>query len=81
VLVRMDGHMVLANSEALRLAGIGSATADPEDGAIDRDGLGQPTGILRCVTALAVVMLTRWSVETARQCQPQVQQRMSVSCC
>ena len=47
VLARMDGHMVLANSDALRLAGISFATADPEDGTIDRDGLGQPTGILR----------------------------------
>lgn len=45
---RLDGHMGLANSRALALAGITKATPDPPGGAIDRDpATGEPTGILR----------------------------------
>ena len=48
-LSRMDGHSALANSVALRTAGITSAgPSDPEGGVIDRDPVtGEPTGILR----------------------------------
>ncbi|EFN53779.1 hypothetical protein CHLNCDRAFT_136426 [Chlorella variabilis] len=47
-LVRHDAHMGLANSAALRLAGIGRDTPDPPGGAILRQGGpdGQPTGLL-----------------------------------
>ncbi|MCH7528847.1 MAG: amidohydrolase family protein, partial [Candidatus Marinimicrobia bacterium] len=45
---RLDGHMALANSRALELAGITTNTPDPEGGAIVRDPhSGQPTGILK----------------------------------
>ncbi|MFI5156432.1 MAG: amidohydrolase [Chitinophagales bacterium] len=45
---RYDGHMALANSKALALAGIDQHTADPPGGQIVRDPkTGQPTGILR----------------------------------
>lgn len=45
---RLDGHMALANSLALRLAGITRDTPDPQGGEIVRDGkTGEPTGILR----------------------------------
>lgn len=45
---RLDGHMGLANSLALRLAGITRATPDPPGGAIVRDPItGEPTGILK----------------------------------
>jgi predicted amidohydrolase YtcJ len=45
---RLDGHMGLANSVALRLSGITAATPDPEGGAIVRDpATGEPTGILK----------------------------------
>jgi predicted amidohydrolase YtcJ len=44
---RLDGHMALANSEALRLAGVTRATPDPEGGTIVRDAAGAPTGILK----------------------------------
>ena len=45
---RLDGHMALANSLALRLAGITKATADPPGGLIVRDPKsGEPTGILK----------------------------------
>ena len=52
---RSDLHLVVANSEALRRAGIESSTPDPLGGVIDRDESGQPTGILR---ELAIDLLT-----------------------
>jgi hypothetical protein len=39
-------HAAWANSQALRLAGIGAATPDPAGGRIQRDPQGRPTGIL-----------------------------------
>src|SRR5437762_8867726 len=44
---RYDGHMALANSAALKLAGVTSKTADPAGGAIVRDEHGNPTGVLK----------------------------------
>jgi predicted amidohydrolase YtcJ len=44
---RYDGHMALANSVALRLAGITASTPDPPGGAIVRDQKGNPTGALK----------------------------------
>lgn len=44
---RLDGHMALANSLALRLASITKATPDPDGGTIVRDASGEPTGILK----------------------------------
>lgn len=44
---RLDGHMALANSLALKLAGITRETPDPPGGAIVRDASGEPTGVLR----------------------------------
>jgi hypothetical protein len=44
---RCDGHMALANSVALKLAGIDRATVAPAGGEIVRDASGEPTGILK----------------------------------
>ena len=44
---RLDGHMALANSLALRRAGIDRATPDVPGGEIVRDGRGEPTGVLK----------------------------------
>jgi predicted amidohydrolase YtcJ len=44
---RVDGHIAVANTAALKAAGITAATPDPHGGKIDRDGKGEPTGILR----------------------------------
>jgi predicted amidohydrolase YtcJ len=45
---RHDGHMALANSLALKLAGISRLTPDPPGGLIVKDAAsGEPTGILK----------------------------------
>jgi len=44
---RYDEHMSLANSVALRLAGVTAGTPDPPGGVIVRDAKGNPTGILK----------------------------------
>ena len=45
---RIDGHVGLANSRALELAGITKNTLDPDGGLIERDPeTGEPTGILK----------------------------------
>jgi predicted amidohydrolase YtcJ len=44
---RYDEHMSLANSAALRLAGVTATTPDPPGGVIVRDASGNPTGILK----------------------------------
>jgi hypothetical protein len=47
VLTQTTGHYVVANSVALRLAGITRDTRDPAGGTIDRNSDGTPTGLLR----------------------------------
>jgi len=44
---RLDGHMALANSRALALAGVMKQTSDVPGGLIVRDGQGEPTGLLK----------------------------------
>lgn len=44
---RLDGHMSLANSFALRLAGIGNQVKNVEGGSVVRDKGGRPTGIFK----------------------------------
>jgi predicted amidohydrolase YtcJ len=44
---RLDGHMALANSAALRAAGVGDDVADVPGGAVVRDAQGRPTGVLK----------------------------------
>jgi predicted amidohydrolase YtcJ len=44
---RIDGHISIANSAALKEAGVTGTTKPPQGGAIDRDANGEPTGILR----------------------------------
>jgi predicted amidohydrolase YtcJ len=51
---RVDGHIAIANSAALKAAGITAQTPDPHGGKIDRDEKGEPTGILR-ETAMGAV--------------------------
>ncbi len=53
-----DGHSVWVNSKALELAGVTAATADPEDGRIERDADGSPTGTLH---EGAMDLVERWA--------------------
>ncbi len=53
---RLDGHMGLANSLALKLGEVTPQTADPDGGSIVRDATGVPTGVLK---DSAMSMVTR----------------------
>lgn len=44
---RLDGHMALANSLAMKLAGVNKDTKDVPGGEIVRDANGNPTGVLK----------------------------------
>ncbi|MGA8868638.1 MAG: amidohydrolase family protein [Candidatus Sulfotelmatobacter sp.] len=46
-MAHVSGHLAVANSAALRLAGITKDTPDPQGGVIERDSTGNPTGILK----------------------------------
>ena len=45
-LTRVDGHAAFVNTKAMELAGISSATRDPDGGRFIRDSAGNPTGVL-----------------------------------
>jgi predicted amidohydrolase YtcJ len=45
-LMHIGGHWATANSAALAIAGVTSATASPEGGIIEMGGDGEPTGVL-----------------------------------
>jgi predicted amidohydrolase YtcJ len=47
LLYRYCGHIAVANSAALAVAGIDEGTPDPEGGSFDRGPTGRPNGILR----------------------------------
>lgn len=44
---RLDGHMSLANTAAMKLAGLSRDTKDVEGGVIVRDSAGNPTGVFK----------------------------------
>ena len=44
---RLDGHMALANSLALKMGGVTRDTPDPPGGTVVRDANGEPTGVLK----------------------------------
>ncbi|MBA3600861.1 MAG: amidohydrolase [Acidobacteria bacterium] len=46
-IIRLDGHMALANTLALKIAKVGKDTKTPEGGEIVRDAQGNPTGVLK----------------------------------
>ncbi|HSB65028.1 MAG TPA: amidohydrolase [Anaerolineales bacterium] len=47
ILWRSDMHLAVANSYAMRAANINAETEVPDQGVIDRDASGQPSGVLR----------------------------------
>ena len=68
LLWRLDGHTALANSLALKLAGIDRNTKDPPGGEIERDKDGNPTGIVKD-SATALVMRVMPPLSAAEQDQ------------
>jgi len=46
-LVHVSGHLAVANTAALKLAGITRETPDPVGGLIEKDPQGEPTGIVK----------------------------------
>ena len=73
---RIDGHAGLANSLAMRLAGVSRDTPDPEGGKIVRDSSGNPTGIFvdaaqslvdRVVPAPSHDVRKRWILRAAQK--------------
>ncbi len=55
LLIRVDGHIGVANTAALTAAGIDRTTSDPQGGKFDRSSAGELTGIVRETPALALV--------------------------
>ncbi len=53
---RFDGHIALANSLALKMAGISASTPQPSGGEIKKNSKGEPTGIL---VDLAISLVSR----------------------
>ncbi|CAL1371518.1 unnamed protein product [Linum trigynum] len=68
-LTRMDGHMGLANSLALKLAGISSdSSEDPIGGTVMKTALGEPTGLLiDAAMKLVVTSIPEVSVTERRE--------------
>jgi predicted amidohydrolase YtcJ len=46
-LVHVSGHLAVANSAALKVAGLKRDTPDPSGGVIEHDARGEPTGIVK----------------------------------
>ena len=74
-LSRLDGHMMVCNSLALKLAKIGRNTPDPPGGVIVRDASGEPTGILKdaAMDAISAVRPPRTQAEIAEALRAAVQ--------
>jgi predicted amidohydrolase YtcJ len=67
LVVRACGHIAVANSRALALAGITSDTTDPDGGTIDRDEHGEPTGVVR--EAAQTLVRNQMPEPTLEQCK------------
>ncbi|MGI9202930.1 MAG: amidohydrolase [Woeseiaceae bacterium] len=72
---RLDGHMALANSEALRLAGVDADTPDIAGGTIVRYEDGSPTGVLKdnAMTLVADVVPTANQAQLEREARAAMQ--------
>jgi predicted amidohydrolase YtcJ len=67
LVVKHDGHMVIANTRAIEAAGLHAGTPDPEGGTIDREEGGYPSGIFReAAAALALAPVPTPAIEALR---------------
>ena len=66
---RLDGHVAVANSRALQIAGVTRDTPDPPGGHIERDASsGEPTGMLEeSAMSLVYGRIPRYSMEQRRR--------------
>jgi len=64
-ITHISGHLGVANSLALKLAGITRATKNPEGGVIRRDAHGEPDGVFEEVGGLVSRLIPPPSPETA----------------
>jgi len=55
MLTHISGHVAVANSLALQLAGISKSTKSPAGGEIEKDEKGEPTGMLKEGAAMGLV--------------------------
>jgi predicted amidohydrolase YtcJ len=55
ILTHISGHVAVANSLALKLAGVDKNTSNPSGGQIERDASGDPTGMLEEGSAIDIV--------------------------
>ncbi len=55
LLTHVSGHVAVANTLALKLAGVDRNTPNPSGGQIERDGSGDPTGMLEEGSAIDLV--------------------------
>jgi predicted amidohydrolase YtcJ len=55
ILTHISGHVSVANSLALQLAGITKSTPSPSGGEIEKDASGEPTGMLKEGAAMTLV--------------------------
>ena len=55
ILTHISGHVAVANSLALKSAEIDKTTTNPPGGEIERDGFGEPTGMLKEHAAMSLV--------------------------
>jgi hypothetical protein len=55
IIIKHDGHSVMANSRAIEAAGISASTPDPAHGIIERERGGRPSGVFREAAARLVL--------------------------
>jgi len=55
ILTHISGHVAVANSLALELAGVTKTTPNPAGGEIEKDAAGEPTGMLKEGAAMKLV--------------------------
>ncbi len=56
IVIKHDGHSVIANTKAIEIAGISASTPEPDGGYIDRDAYGSPLGIFREAPAVSLIL-------------------------
>ena len=79
-ITRTCGHISVANSLALQLAGIRAETPDPPGGVIVRDAQGQPTGVLQetAMTLVSRLIPEPSNTETAAAIRAAMQHELSL---